>query len=103
MYVVAIDASKDDLEATDYKVFERRKDAEDRFYRAWAMIWRQKPLFEPGRPVHLYAARLYEVEAPDPRTAVAMIQRDLGTLILDTDDPDLAVNAEEVVPDLLVD
>ena len=35
MYVVAIDASKDDIEATDYKVFERRKDAEDRFYRAW--------------------------------------------------------------------
>ena len=42
MYVVAIDASKDDIEATDYKVFERRKDAEDRFYRAWALILRQK-------------------------------------------------------------
>ena len=35
MYVVAIDASKDDIEATDYKVFEKRKDAEDRFYLAW--------------------------------------------------------------------
>jgi len=58
MYVVAIDASKDDLEGTDYKAFERRKDAEDRFYRAWALIRRQKPVFEPGRPVHLYAARL---------------------------------------------
>lgn len=41
MYVVAIDASKDDIEATDYKVFERRKDAEDRFYRAGALILRQ--------------------------------------------------------------
>ena len=101
MYVVAIDASKDDLEATDYKVFERRKDAEDRFFRAWAMIRRQKPVFEPGRPVHLYAARLYEVEAPDPRTAIAMVQRGLGTLILDTDDPDPAIDLEELLPDLL--
>jgi hypothetical protein len=34
MYVVAIDVSKEDLEGTDYKVFERRKETEDRFYRA---------------------------------------------------------------------
>jgi hypothetical protein len=101
MYVVALEASKDDLEATDYKVFERRKDAEDRFFRAWTMIRRQKPVFEPGRPVHLYAARLYEVEAPDPRTAVGMVQRGVGTLILDTDDPDLAIDPEELLPDLL--
>jgi hypothetical protein len=103
MYVVAIDASKDDLEGTDYKAFERRKDAEDRFYRAWALIRRQKPVFEPGRPVHLYAARLYEVEAPDPRTAIAMVQRGLGTLVLDSDDPDPSLNLEELLPELLAD
>jgi hypothetical protein len=34
MYVVAIDASKEDLEGTDYKAFERCKDAKDRFFRA---------------------------------------------------------------------
>ena len=103
MYVVAIDASKDDLEGTDYKAFERRKDTEDRFYRAWALIRRQKPVFEPGRPVHLYAARLYEVEAPDPRTAIAMVQRGLGTLVLDTDDPDPSLDLEELLPELLAD
>jgi hypothetical protein len=101
MHVVAIDASKDDLEGTDYKAFERRKDAEDRFYRAWAMIRRPKPVFEPGRPVHLYAARLYEVEAPDPRTAIAMVQRGLGSLILDTERSDPAIDLEELLPDLL--
>ena len=31
MYVVAIDASKDDLEGTDYKAFESFNDAKDRF------------------------------------------------------------------------
>ena len=70
MYVVAIDASKDDLEGTDYKAFENCKDAKDRFFRAWVMIRRQKPVFEARRPVHLYAARLYEVEASEPRTAI---------------------------------
>jgi hypothetical protein len=103
MYVVAIDASKDDLEGTDYKAFESCKDAKDRFFRAWAMIRRQKPVFEPRRPVYLYAARFYEVEAPDPRTAVAMVQRGLGTLILDTDNPDPAIDLEELLPGLLVD
>jgi hypothetical protein len=101
MYVVAIDASKDDIEATDYKAFERCKDAKDRFYRAWAMILRQKPVFEPRRPVHIYAARLYEVEAPDARTAIAMVQHGLGTLLLDTDHPDPSIDLEELLPDLL--
>jgi hypothetical protein len=103
MYVVAIDASKDDLEGTDYKAFERCQDAKDRFFRAWAMIRRQKPVFEPGRPVHLYAARLYEVEASEPRTAIALAQRGMGTLILATEDPDPAIDLEELLPDLLVD
>jgi len=103
MYVVAIDASKDDLEGTDYKAFERGKDAEDRFFRAWAMIWRQKPVFEPRRPVHLYAARLYKVDAPDPRTAVAMVQRGQGSLILDTDDPNPTIDLEKLLPGLLAD
>jgi hypothetical protein len=103
MYVVAIDASKDDLEGTDYKAFEHCKDAQDRFFRAWAMIRRQKPVLEPGRPVHLYAARLYEVEASEPRTAIALAQRGLGTLILDTEDPDPAIDLEELLPGLLVD
>jgi hypothetical protein len=101
MYVVAIDASKDDLEGTDYKAFESFNDAKDRFSRAWAMIQHQKPVFEPHRPVYLYAARLYEVEASDPRTAIAMVQRGLGTLILDTDDADL-IDLEELLPDLSV-
>jgi hypothetical protein len=103
MYVVAINASKDDLEATDYRAFEHRKDAEDRFFRAWALIRRQKPVFEPGRPVYLYAARLYEVEASDPRKAVAMVQRGLGTLLLGTDHPDPAIDLDELLPDLLTD
>jgi hypothetical protein len=103
MYVVAIDASKDDLEGTDYKAFENGEDAKDRFFRAWAMIQRQKPVFEPHRPVHLYAARLYEVEASDPAKAIAMVQRGLATLIVDTDDPDAAIDLEELLPDLLTD
>jgi hypothetical protein len=103
MYVVAIDASKDDIEATDYKAFERCKDAKDRFYRAWAMILRQKPVFEPNRPVYLYAARLYEVEAPDPRAAIAMAQRGAGTLILNTDHPDPSIDLDELLPGFLAD
>jgi hypothetical protein len=103
MYVVAIDASKDDLEGTDYKAFEHCKDAQDRFFRAWAMIRRQKPVFEPDRPVHLYAARLYEVEASEPRTTIALMQRGLGKLILDTEDPDRAIDLEKLLPELLVD
>ena len=103
MYVVAIDASKDDLEGTDYKVFERRKDAEDRFYRAWALILRQKPVFEPSRPVHLYAARLYEIDAWHPHAAVAAVRAGSATLIMDTDDPDLSIDLEELVPDLFAD
>jgi hypothetical protein len=102
MYVVAIDASKDNLEGTDYKAFEHCKDAKDRFSRAWAMIQHQKPVFEPHRPAYLYAARLYEVEAFDPRTAIALVQRGLGTLILDTDAPDPAIDLEELLPDLSV-
>ena len=65
------------------------------------MIQHQKPVFEPHRPVYLDAARLYEVEASDPRTAIAMVQRGLGTLILDTDDADL-IDLEELLPDLSV-
>ena len=103
MYVVAIDASKDDLEGTDYKAFENCKDAKDRFFRAWVMIRRQKPVFEARRPVHLYAARLYEVEASEPRTAIALVQRGEGKLILDTEDPDPAIDLEELLPDLSVD
>lgn len=103
MYVVAIDASKDDIEATDYKVFEKRKDAEDRFYRAWALILRQKPVFEPGRPVHLYAARLYEIDAWHPRAAVAAVQAGSATLIMDTDHPDPSIDLEELLPDLFSD
>jgi hypothetical protein len=103
MYVVAIDASKDDLEGTDYKAFENGEEAKDRFFRAWAMIQRQKPVFEPHRPVHLYAARLYEAEASDPAKAIAMVQGGLATLILDSDDPELAIDLEELVPDLSVD
>lgn len=103
MYVVAIDASKDDIEATDYKVFERRKDAEDRFYRAWALVLRQKPVFEPGRAVHLYAARLYEIDAWHPQAAVAAVQAGSATLLMDTDDPDPSIDLAELVPDLFVD
>ena len=103
MYVVAIDASKDDIEATDYKAFESCEDAKDRLYRAWAMILRRKPVFEPGRPVHLYAARLYEVEASDPSTAIAMVQRGLGTLILDTERSDAPVDLEDLLPGFLAD
>jgi hypothetical protein len=103
MYVVAIDASKDDIEATDYKAFESCEEAKNRLYRAWAMILRHKPVFEPHRPVHLYAARLYEVEATDPRKAIAMVQRGLGTLILDTERADAPVDLEELLPDLLAD
>jgi hypothetical protein len=103
MYVVAIDASKDDIEATDYKVFEKRKDAEDRFYRAWALILRQKPVFDPGRPVHLYAARLYEVDAWHPRAAIAAVQAGAANLIMDTDDPDPSIDLEELVPDMFAD
>ena len=84
-------------------MFERRKDAEDRFYRAWALILRQKPVFEPGRPVHLYAARLYEIDAWHPQAAVAAVQAGSATLIMDTDDPDLSIDLEELVPDLFAD
>jgi hypothetical protein len=103
MYVVAIDASKDDIEATDYKVFERRKDAEDRFYRAWALILRQKPVFEPHRAVLLYAARLYEADAWHPRAATAAVQAGSATLIMDTDHPDPSIDLEELVPDMFAD
>jgi hypothetical protein len=102
MYVVAIDASKDNIEATDYKAFESCEDAKDRLYRAWAMILHGKPVFEPGRPVHLYAARLYEVDASDPFKATAMVQRGLGTLVIDTD-ADAPVDLEELLPGFLAD
>ena len=103
MYVVAIDVSKEDLEGTDYKAFERRKDAEDRFYRAWALILRQRPVFEPSRAVHLYAARLYEIDAWHPRAAIASVQAGAATLIMDTDHPDPSIDYEELLPGLLLE
>lgn len=103
MYVVAIDALKDDIEGTDYKAFESLKDAQDRFFRAWAMIQRRKPVFDGRRLVQLSAARLYEVDAPDPRAAIVIVQRGLETPILDTDFADLSIDLEELLPDFLTD
>jgi dihydropteroate synthase len=66
-------------------------------------ILRQKPVFEPSRAIHLYAARLYEIDAWHPRAAIAAVQAGSATLIVDTDDPDLSINLEELVPDMFAD
>jgi hypothetical protein len=53
--------------------------------------------------LHLYAARLYEIDTWHPRAPVAAVQAGSAKLLMDTAHPDPSIDLEELVPDLFVD
>ena len=72
-FVVEILTSK---EITDYKVFERYKDAYDRYRVALLHhITQEKPVrSQDGQIVYVWEARLYRIDTEDPREAKTKIE-----------------------------
>lgn len=76
-----------DRDSLDYKVFETRDDAEERFRLLSAFAFAETPVVAPGSSggVFIYRIRLYEVDASDPYKAREKVANGRGNLLKDSE------------------
>ena len=82
MFVLVVDL---DTGNTEYRAFTKKRDAEDIYEKSEASAYSRKAkpvtITRTGEKAWVMEARLYEVNADDPRSAVEIVQSGGGVLI----------------------
>ena len=84
-YLVEIFA---DDRRSDWQLIEDKKLAEDRYFRALALVTQKLPVrAENGRWINLLACRLYEVPTKQMSVAQMLVQKNDARRVQSSDDP----------------
>jgi hypothetical protein len=85
LYVVKV-VVESTAERVDYKIFRQRKDAEDRYYRAWALLDSGRAI-GPLRDTITLSCALFVVDACDVREARRLTEAGQARLLKSDDNP----------------